>query len=111
MSQNHDHDHPHERVSPPRPEVNPVLVEVTRGDLVESRHRAAVAVVDAAGRVVLSAGDVERPVYARSAIKPLQALGFVETGAAEAFDCSDAEVALACASHDGEPEHVDAVLA
>lgn len=111
MSSHPAHDHSHERVAPPRPEVNPVLVEVTRGALVESRHRAAVAVVDAGGRVLLSAGDVERPVYARSAIKPLQALGFVESGAAEAFGCSDAEVALACASHDGEPEHLAAVRA
>src|ERR1700681_4314899 len=88
---------------------NPILVEVTRGDLVESRHTGAAAVVDAAGRVVRSWGDIERPVFARSAIKPLQALPLVETGAADRFGLGDAEIALACASHRGEPVHVEAV--
>ena len=90
--------------------ANPVLAEVTRGTMVESRHRAAVAVVDAGGQVVLSAGDIERPVYARSAIKPLQAIPLVESSAAEAFGVSDPEIALACASHFGEPRHVETVL-
>jgi L-asparaginase II len=89
----------------------PLIVEVTRGNLVESRHRCAAAVCDAAGKVVRQWGDVEQPIYGRSAIKPLLALGLVETGAAEAFGLSDAEIALACASHSGEPRHVEAVLA
>ncbi len=79
----------------------PVLVEATRGDLVESSHRGSVAVVDAGGKVVLSLGDIDRPVYPRSAIKPLQALPLLETGAAEAFGLGDVELALACASHGG----------
>ncbi len=83
--------------------VNPVLVEATRGDMVESRHRASVAVVDIEGRVVLKAGEFEALVYPRSAIKPLQALALVESGAAEAFELGPAELALACASHNGEP--------
>lgn len=87
--------------------ANPVLVEVTRGEMVESRHRAALAVVDAAGKVLLSAGDIERQVYPRSAIKQLQALALVESGAADAFGCSEEEIALACASHNGEPRHVE----
>jgi L-asparaginase II len=86
--------------------VDPVVVEVTRGGLVESRHRAAVAVADADGRAIFSLGDVERPVYPRSAIKPLQALALVETGAADAFGYGHAELALAQASHGGEPGHV-----
>ncbi len=90
---------------------NPIMVEVTRGGSVESWHRASLAVVDAAGRVVLSAGSIETPVYGRSAIKPLQALPLIESGAAEAFDLSDAEVALACASHSGEARHVETVAA
>lgn len=90
---------------------SPVLVEVTRGTMVESRHRVAFAVCDSEGRVKRSAGNIDRPVYARSSIKPLQALALVETGAAEAFDLGDAEVALACASHSGEPRHVETVLA
>ena len=107
----HGHDHDHEKVHPHHEGANPVLVEVTRGDMVESRHRGAAAVVDSEGRVVFSAGDVEALIYGRSAIKPLQALALVETGAAEAFDCSDAEIALACASHDAEPFHVAGVKA
>jgi L-asparaginase II len=91
--------------------ANPVLVEVRRGDMVESRHRAAFAVVDTDGHVVLSAGDVERQVYPRSAIKPIQALPLIETGAADAFDLTDVEIALACASHNGESCHVSAVRA
>ena len=90
---------------------NPMLVEVTRGTMVESRHRAAFAISDTDGRLVLSAGDVERPVYPRSAIKPLQALPLIESGAADAYSLSAAEIALACASHGGEPRHVAAVLA
>ena len=52
---------------------NPVVVEATRGALVESTHRGAGAVVDADGRVVMSFGDAERPVYPRSAVKAFQA--------------------------------------
>lgn len=87
------------------------LIEVTRGSMVESRHRVAYAVCDSEGHVVRSAGNIDRPVYGRSSIKPLQALALVETGAAEAFGLSDAEVALACASHSGEPRHVETVEA
>ncbi|VVT13739.1 asparaginase [Rhizobium sp. EC-SD404] len=85
---------------------NPVLVEVTRGALVESRHRGAVAVVDAEGKMVLGIGDVERPVFPRSAVKTMQALPLIESGAADAFGFGDAELSLACASHSGEAEHV-----
>ncbi|SOB97195.1 asparaginase [Stappia indica] len=87
---------------------NPVLVEVLRGDAVESRHRGAIAVVDAAGHVVAALGDHQRPVFPRSAVKALQALPLVESGAAEALDFNDAELALACSSHNGEEVHVNA---
>jgi L-asparaginase II len=90
---------------------DPILVEVMRGEMVESRHRGAYAVVDAAGGVVLAQGDIQRPVYARSAIKPLQALPLVETGAADHYRLGVREVALACASHNGTPAVVDAVEA
>ncbi|HUJ86756.1 MAG TPA: asparaginase [Burkholderiales bacterium] len=92
-----------------RPE--PLLVEVTRGALVESRHRAHCAVADAAGALVLARGEMERPVYPRSAVKPLQALPLLETGAADAFGLGPREIALACASHRGEPMHLAAVEA
>lgn len=89
----------------------PLVVEATRGPLVESRHLVDAAVVDAAGAVVAAHGAVDAPVYPRSACKPLQALPLVESGAADAFGLSQKEVALACASHNGEPVHVEAVLA
>lgn len=88
---------------------NPVLVEVMRGALTESRHRGAVAVVDADGAAVLSLGDIEAPVFPRSAVKALQALPLVETGAADRYGLGAEELALACASHSGEPAHVAGV--
>ncbi|MFM9841680.1 MAG: asparaginase [Dongiaceae bacterium] len=91
--------------------ANPFVVEVTRGGMVESRHRAAVAVVDAGGKVARAWGDVEQPVYGRSAIKPLQALPLIESGAADKYNVSVPEIALACASHNGEPRHVELVQA
>ena len=89
----------------------PVLVEVTRGPMTESRHRGSAIVVDAEARVVGAWGDAESPVYPRSAIKPVQALAFVESGAVEAFGLGDEEIALACASHSGEQRHAAAVTA
>ena len=89
--------------------ANPVLVEVTRGPVVESRHRGAAVVVDADGAVVASWGDIDRPMVPRSAVKPLQAMAMVECGGAEKFALGDIELALACASHGGQPRHVAAV--
>jgi L-asparaginase II len=86
--------------------ANPVLIEVTRGPLVESRHRGAVAVSDLEGRTVFAIGDVAMPVFPRSAVKALQALPLIEHGAAGRFGLSDEELALACASHSGEVAHV-----
>lgn len=86
--------------------ANPVLVEVTRGDSVESRHRGAVAVVDAAGRVRLAIGDVDAPVFPRSSVKAFQALPLIETGAADRFGFGDAELALSVSSHYAEERHV-----
>ena len=85
---------------------NPDLVEVLRGALVESRHRGAVAVVEANRGTAFTLGDTETPVYPRSAVKALQALPLIESGAAERFGFGDEELALACASHGGEPGHV-----
>ena len=91
--------------------VNPVLVELTRGGVVESVHRGAIAVCDPAGRVVKCLGAIAAPVFARSSLKPFQALPLVASGAADAFGVTDAELALACASHSSEPGHVEAVRA
>jgi L-asparaginase II len=86
--------------------VNPILVEVLRGGCVESAHAGAVAVLDADGAVVASLGDISRPVFPRSAVKLLQALPLVESGAADRLGLGAEELALACASHNGESEHV-----
>jgi L-asparaginase II len=85
---------------------NPVTVEVTRGQLVESRHRGMAVVIDAEGAIVFSAGDVDSGIFPRSACKAMQALPLVESGAADAYGFGNRELALACASHSGEPEHV-----
>jgi len=88
---------------------NPVLVEVVRGAIVESRHTGAVAIADAEGRLLLALGDVNRPVFPRSAVKALQAIPLVESGAADAFGLGEEELAVACASHSGDCVHLDAV--
>jgi len=69
--------------------MNPILVNRWRGPTIESRHRGAVAVVNAAGRTVLSVGDIQQPVYPRSCIKFLQALNFVKSGAVEHYGLDD----------------------
>ncbi|HET9019768.1 MAG TPA: asparaginase [Acetobacteraceae bacterium] len=86
--------------------MNPVLVEVTRGGRVESAHRGAAVVADGQGRVVFQAGDIDAAVFPRSAVKAFQALPLVESGAADRLGLTEAEIALACSSHSGEPAHV-----
>lgn len=85
---------------------NPVLAEVLRGPLVESRHRGSYAISDAKGTLVAKVGDIESPVYPRSAIKAFQCLPLIESGGADEFGLSDDEICLCCASHNGEAEHV-----
>ncbi|MBL4613808.1 MAG: asparaginase [Magnetovibrio sp.] len=92
-------------------QANPVLVEVTRGNFVESQHRGACVVVDARGEVLHAWGDVEHLVYPRSSLKPIQALPLIETGAADHFNLNSEHIALACASHNSEPFHVERVTA
>ena len=84
---------------------DPILIEVTRGPLVESWHRGAVAVAAPSGALALRLGDVERLVFPRSAVKALQALPLIETGAADRFGFGAAEIALACGSHAGTERH------
>ncbi|MBV9246398.1 MAG: asparaginase [Methylobacteriaceae bacterium] len=90
---------------------NPILVEVLRGSQIESRHRGAMAVSDPDGKLVLALGDVEGRVFPRSAVKGLQAIPLVESGIADRLGLTEAELALACASHSGEPVHVAAAAA
>src|ERR687895_885995 len=81
------------------------LVEVRRGSITESRHRGHVAAVEPNGNVVASLGAPHNVTFLRSSAKPLQALPLLTSGAAERFGFTDEEVALACASHNGEPIH------
>jgi len=90
-------------------DANPVLAEAVRGNWVENRYRGAFAVVDADGRIIASAGDIERAIFPRSAIKSMQALAIFACHADERFNLSDEELALACASHHGEAAHTQAV--
>jgi len=85
------------------------LVRVTRGDATDSVHYGSVAVVDADGRVIYAAGDPHYLTTTRSALKPLQALPLVAGGGVERFGFTLPQVALLCASHSGEPRHVEAV--
>lgn len=86
--------------------TNPVLVEVTRGGRVESRHRGTAIVVDAAGNKLLALGDTDALIFPRSAVKAMQAMVLVESGAADGLGFGNKEIALACSSHSGEPAHV-----
>ena len=95
------------------PAVSPqaALTVVTRGDAIESTHFGSVAVVDRNGTLVYAAGDPYALTFTRSALKPLQALPFVVAGGHTRFGLSQPELALVCASHSGEPRHVEAAAA
>jgi L-asparaginase II len=84
---------------------NPILIEITRGALVESVHTGALVVARPNGETTLSLGTVTRPVFPRSAIKAFQVVPVFETGTADALEFTDADIALACASHAGTPAH------
>ncbi len=89
---------------------NPILVEVTRGRLLESAHRGAAAVVDSRGEVLAWSGDIDAPAYLRSSAKPMQVLPLILSGAAEHFGFSPQEAALMSGSHSGERIHTDLTL-
>ncbi len=86
----------------------PIQIRVTRGVL-ESEHLVDALVFGANGPEI-SAGDISRVVLPRSAIKPIQVLPLIETGAAERFEVTDDEIALGSASHSAQPEHLEAVV-
>jgi L-asparaginase II len=88
---------------------NPVMVVETRGNHAESRHRGVAAIVDALGHVVRGWGNIYEPIFGRSALKFIQALPLIETGAADTFNLTPQEIALACASHHGEDIHIKAL--
>jgi L-asparaginase II len=82
-----------------------LLVEVTRNGTVESRHFGAAVVCNYKGNIVESWGDIEQLVFPRSALKPMLAIQLLETGASNHYSLSDAELSLACSSHQGEEMH------
>jgi L-asparaginase II len=86
-------------------------IVVTRGEQVESRHEVHGVAVDATGRVLDEFGDIHQQVYPRSALKPFQALPLLTSGAADRYALDDTALALAAASHNAEPYHVERVTA
>ena len=81
-------------------------IEVTRGDLAESRHRVDAAVVDASDALIAAARDPAAVTYWRSCAKPFQIIPFLADGGFDRVAWGEDELALGCASHGGEPEHV-----
>jgi L-asparaginase II len=85
------------------------LVKVTRGSITESRHRGHVAAVDGDGRMIAQLGSPHTVTYLRSSAKPHQAIPLVASGAADHFGFTEKEIAIACASHNGETIHTETV--
>ena len=86
-----------------------VVAEVVRSGFVESRHRGSVVALRPDGSVVFAVGDVESPIFPRSANKPLQACGVLRLGIADKYGLDERHVAVATASHSGEPFHIEVV--
>lgn len=89
----------------------PVLAEVTRGPIVESHHRGTIVAVEPNGQIIAHLGDVNLTTSTRSTIKPIQAIPVITSGAADHFEMTSRELALVCASHEGESFHTEAVAA
>ena len=85
------------------------MVEVWRGDFIEAVHFGHAVVCDTSGQIVAAWGDPDKLILPRSAVKMIQALPLVESGAADQAGLSDAHLALACASHIAAPVHTDMV--
>src|SRR5262245_27635059 len=87
----------------------PTLVEVTRGAIVEAHHHGSIVAVEPDGHLVARLGDESMIVSTRSVIKPIQAIPVITSGAADRFNISSREMAVICASHEGEQMHTEAV--
>lgn len=86
-----------------------VLVEILRGGHHEGQHRGHVIICDGSGQIIEAWGNPDKVIFPRSSCKMVQALPLVESGAADAFGLTSEHLALACASHQGAPMHVDRV--
>lgn len=84
------------------------VIEITRGNSVESKHEVDIIIADHAGKIIASYGDADLHIYPRSSNKSLQALPLIESGAADAYGFEDKHLALACSSHNGQAMHVEA---
>jgi L-asparaginase II len=87
----------------------PALVEVTRGAVIESRHRGSLAVVEAGGELTHSLGDAQQRIFMRSSAKPFQLAAFVASGLFDGYGLGDEALAIMAASHSGEDRHVRTV--
>lgn len=85
------------------------LIEVTRSGITECIHRGDIAIVNNEGKLLGSVGDPHKITYFRSSAKPLQAMNVILSGAAARFQFSDAEIAIMCASHYAEKNHLETV--
>ncbi len=88
---------------------NPILVEVLRGEVVESFHRGVVCVVDGNNKILFSLGDINQLCYPRSAMKFIQHIPLLESGAVSKFGFTLKEIAVMCGSHNAEKMHLDTV--
>lgn len=88
---------------------NPILVEAWRGETLESFHRGVICVVDELNQVVYAKGDIHQECFPRSAMKFLQHVPLIESGAVEKFGFTLKEIAIMCGSHNAEPEHIEVV--
>lgn len=89
--------------------MNPILVEVIRGEVVESFHRGVICIVDENGEVVYSVGDIHQMAYARSAMKYFQHIPLITSGAFDKLKLTTKDLAIMCGSHNGEPMHEELV--
>jgi len=87
----------------------PIVIEVTRGDYVESRHDVIAVVTDSEGKRVHQWGNADQLVFPRSTAKPLQAMPLVLSGAADALQLNSKQLAMSCSSHNGEEQHAQVV--
>lgn len=87
--------------------MSEILAKVMRGEFTESVHRGNLIILDGEGETVFSVGNADEITFYRSAAKAFQALPFILSGAADAFEFTEREIALACASHSGERIHTE----
>jgi len=85
--------------------MNPILVEVRRGGVLESFHRGVICMVNSIGKVIYSRGDIEQISFPRSAMKLFQHIPLVQSGIHTELQLSKEEIAIMCGSHNGENQH------